>query len=97
MQAIWKYELSDSAITEIEAPEGAQWLSAALQPNPGSGTNRVVAWALVDPDRPMVTHRLMGVAAGEAFEDVLKVRPLATIQVMTPHGVVVVHVSEVTL
>jgi hypothetical protein len=103
MRTIWKYELGGGKITEVEAPQGAQFLHATVQPNPEKGIVLVV-WALVDPEAPKQTRRLLGVATGEPFEDALADagRHISTVQVMArvPDGfprVEVVHIFEVLL
>jgi len=98
MRAVWKFEIGAGTISELEVPQGAQFLHSTVQPNPERGIVLVV-WALVDPEAPKQTRRLMGVATGEPFEDALadSLRHVSTVQVVTNMGVNVLHVFEVLL
>ncbi len=61
-QAIWKYQLLETEVQQIQMPAGTVILAAQNQ----YGTPFI--WALVHTDRPTVTRKIIMVGTGQPFD-----------------------------
>lgn len=97
MRQVWKMALSKNSLTEFELPQGAEFLSGALQPSQ-DGTPEVILFALLDPKVEKETRQVLATVSGEPIADELddRLTHIVTVQAIPPSGVpMVVHVFEV--
>jgi len=66
MKAIWKYQLQGPDTTQIEAPAGAEFLSAQVQ----AGVPCI--WALVDPAERKINYTVHIFGTGWDIEDSIR-------------------------
>ncbi len=62
MKAVWKHVIHNGQ-TSLNLPDGAIILSV------GSQEGRLVAWALVDPEQPVLPHPIRVLMTGESFSE----------------------------
>lgn len=90
-RAVWKFPISPGAF-QVELPMGAEILSVQFQDSTfGQGPQ---LWALVDPDAPKVSVRMLSVMTGESFtiNDHYVLDHVGSMQ--SPSGIVI-HVFKV--
>lgn len=90
MQKIFKYPFECSPYQDITMPEGGHILSLQTQ------RNTPCLWAMIDPEKPLVSRRLLTFGTGHevvAPEDSVRLDFLGTYQVES--GQFIFHVFEV--
>lgn len=63
MKTIWKFTLSDDDLQEVQMPYGAEILSVGMQ------RDKFCLWAIVDPERPKESRRIMLRGTGHNMPD----------------------------
>lgn len=63
MQKVFKYEIHDLAMREIELPKGAQMLSVQMQ------GGKPCLWALVDPNAPKEKRPILIIGTGHTLTE----------------------------
>jgi len=76
MFSVWKFELGVTDFAVVRMPEGAKVLSMAES---GTFKDRLLMWALVDPDAPMQGRGFRVVGTGHPFPDADECRFVATV------------------
>lgn len=92
MKTVWKFKLQLSDVQNVEMPTNAQILCVQVQP--WEGGEDVCLWALVDPEQPLTTRKILIVGTGHDREDLAQpfLHYIGTFQVAG--GRLVFHVFE---
>lgn len=71
---IWKYVVNMIGLTEIQIPEGSEFVKVGLL------NGEICVWAIVDPDKPNTTRKILSVWTGDEAGSILNYIGIAKVE-----------------